>query len=432
LRRGQILDDEEPTRLPGGRLELRLHDFQGTMGQPAPLLVHVRDIGQPGFADAQQHAIDDGDRLLVVMLSARPLDIGQLALVLRLGPFLLDARQLPEHAAEPGQEYERQGGRQAGDVRLAPAPANQAFHRAHRPGQHRPRQDVGLPGLGVPQQLGGGELIAAGLEARVVAHEITRDQAIDLFHRNVRAIRFDDETGYVAVTDLGTGNVLMHGVNSALEGKPSSAMDVLRDAVRTSDVGTTSYMFPRPGKTEPLRKVVAVVKFPPWNVVIYTGAYTDDLDASFNASMLRLGAIGGTVLLLTMLAAWLVNRDMAIWTIVIAAIWQSSGFAMALFLAGLRSVDADIIKACNLKFENIEDAPKFDYDSESLTPGEKSVLEAIAKCLTTGPLKGRAVDLVGRADPRGDTEDHLAPRLLHFSSGGQRREQRDTGDHNRR
>lgn len=45
---------------------------------------------------------------------------------------------------------------------------------------------------------------------------------------------------------------------------------------------------------------------------------------------------------------WLVNRDMAIWTIVIAAVWQSSGFAMALFLAGLRSVDADIIKAAQI------------------------------------------------------------------------------------
>lgn len=45
---------------------------------------------------------------------------------------------------------------------------------------------------------------------------------------------------------------------------------------------------------------------------------------------------------------WLVNRDMAIWTIVIAAIWQSSGFAMALFLAGLRSVDPDIIKAAQI------------------------------------------------------------------------------------
>src|SRR3569833_3557661 len=39
---------------------------------------------------------------------------------------------------------------------------------------------------------------------------------------------------------------------------------------------------------------------------------------------------------------------MAIWTFGIAAIWQSSGFAMALFLAGLRSVDADIIKAAQI------------------------------------------------------------------------------------
>ncbi|MBS2016445.1 MAG: OmpA family protein [Deltaproteobacteria bacterium] len=71
------------------------------------------------------------------------------------------------------------------------------------------------------------------------------------------------------------------------------------------------------------------------------------------------------------------------------------------------NVDSDIVKACNLKFENIEDAPKFDYDSEALTAGEKTVLEAIAKCLTTGPLKGRTVDLVGRADPRGETEYNM-------------------------
>jgi glucose/mannose transport system permease protein len=45
---------------------------------------------------------------------------------------------------------------------------------------------------------------------------------------------------------------------------------------------------------------------------------------------------------------WLIDRDMAIWTIVIAAVWQSSGFAMALFLAGLRSVDQDLIKAAQI------------------------------------------------------------------------------------
>jgi glucose/mannose transport system permease protein len=42
---------------------------------------------------------------------------------------------------------------------------------------------------------------------------------------------------------------------------------------------------------------------------------------------------------------WLVNPDMAIYTVVIAGIWQSSGYAMALFLAGLRSIDDDVFKA---------------------------------------------------------------------------------------
>jgi glucose/mannose transport system permease protein len=45
---------------------------------------------------------------------------------------------------------------------------------------------------------------------------------------------------------------------------------------------------------------------------------------------------------------WIVNRDMSIYTIVIAAVWQSSGFVMALFLAGLRSIDDEIVKAAKI------------------------------------------------------------------------------------
>jgi len=42
------------------------------------------------------------------------------------------------------------------------------------------------------------------------------------------------------------------------------------------------------------------------------------------------------------------SRQYAIYAIVITGIWQSSGFAMALFLAGLRSVDQDLIKAAQI------------------------------------------------------------------------------------
>jgi glucose/mannose transport system permease protein len=45
---------------------------------------------------------------------------------------------------------------------------------------------------------------------------------------------------------------------------------------------------------------------------------------------------------------WLVNSDMAIYTVVIAGVWQSTGFVMALFLAGLRGIDDAIIKAAQV------------------------------------------------------------------------------------
>jgi glucose/mannose transport system permease protein len=45
---------------------------------------------------------------------------------------------------------------------------------------------------------------------------------------------------------------------------------------------------------------------------------------------------------------WLVNPDMAIYTVVIAGVWQSSGFVIALFLAGLRGIDDEIIKAAQV------------------------------------------------------------------------------------
>ena len=45
---------------------------------------------------------------------------------------------------------------------------------------------------------------------------------------------------------------------------------------------------------------------------------------------------------------WLVQSDKAIYCVIIAGVWQGAGFAMALFLAGLRSVDADLIKAAQI------------------------------------------------------------------------------------
>lgn len=45
---------------------------------------------------------------------------------------------------------------------------------------------------------------------------------------------------------------------------------------------------------------------------------------------------------------WLADEDMAVYALVVAAVWQISGFVMALFLAGLRGIDESLVQAARL------------------------------------------------------------------------------------
>jgi outer membrane protein OmpA-like peptidoglycan-associated protein len=73
----------------------------------------------------------------------------------------------------------------------------------------------------------------------------------------------------------------------------------------------------------------------------------------------------------------------------------------------LLGLDAEIVRLCNLHFDvapSEEGAPRFDTDETNLTPQDTAVLNQVAACLTNGPLAGRHLKLVGRADSRGTTE----------------------------
>lgn len=61
------------------------------------------------------------------------------------------------------------------------------------------------------------------------------------------------------------------------------------------------------------------------------------------------------------------------------------------------AVDSQIAAACKLR------NPRFDFDSAQLRPEAKEALAALIRCLTSGPLVGRKLKLVGHADPRGET-----------------------------
>ncbi len=71
------------------------------------------------------------------------------------------------------------------------------------------------------------------------------------------------------------------------------------------------------------------------------------------------------------------------------------------------AVGEDIRHACQISVGSVDKAPKFDFDRSDLVAEDRDVLTQIARCLTTGPLKGRAVKLVGRTDSRGEPEYNM-------------------------
>ncbi len=71
------------------------------------------------------------------------------------------------------------------------------------------------------------------------------------------------------------------------------------------------------------------------------------------------------------------------------------------------SASDELVRKCQLHFANEQEAPKFDFDHAELTTSDRNLLQQIADCVTKGPLKGRRLALVGRADPRGTEEYNL-------------------------
>jgi peptidoglycan-associated lipoprotein len=72
------------------------------------------------------------------------------------------------------------------------------------------------------------------------------------------------------------------------------------------------------------------------------------------------------------------------------------------------AISGDILAKCKIEFSTQAEAPKFDYDATNLSSDDTRVLDQVATCLTTGPLKGHSVQLVGRADPRGSDQYNMA------------------------
>jgi methyl-accepting chemotaxis protein len=159
--------------------------------------------------------------------------------------------------------------------------------------------------------------LAQTLQDEVTAGKMTLAEAQTQFRQRGRKMTFNNGQGYPVVYNADT-SIMLNGANPQLEGKITGATDSngvviakaqMEAAQRSPEGGTATYLYPRPGQTVPVPKMVFVRGFAPWNAVMSYGLYIDDLDTDVNALLLRLGAIGAGIMLLMLLLSWLISRD---------------------------------------------------------------------------------------------------------------------------
>lgn len=132
---------------------------------------------------------------------------------------------------------------------------------------------------------------------------------------SVRNMRYGEDGYFLILNSQPT--VLMDPAKPELEGKDVSDFKApngvyfFRDTVaviKHDGQGFTAYSYPKLGKTEASPKIVYNVSYQPWDWILMTGLYVDDLDAAFRSTLYQ--SLGILVVLASALSAvvLLLNR----------------------------------------------------------------------------------------------------------------------------
>lgn len=147
--------------------------------------------------------------------------------------------------------------------------------------------------------------------------KLSREEAQTKAKEALRELRFGEED-YFFVYDY-KGVMVAHGTNPSLEGqlqtgKPDANGKLFRDELvkkgSTQGDGFSEYVFARPGKdTTPVPKLSYVKAFAPWEWLICTGVYVDDVSAAVKDEAIRYSLLALLILGLMLTAGILISRS---------------------------------------------------------------------------------------------------------------------------
>jgi methyl-accepting chemotaxis protein len=123
-------------------------------------------------------------------------------------------------------------------------------------------------------------------EAKVKAGEVKLDEAQKRAFTSIKAMRYGENDYYFIIDS--NAKMVAHGVNSALEGKEmlnekdSQGKFFFQEMAKTGKEkgeGFVDYWWPKAANAKPSPKISYVKMFKPWNIIVGTGIYVDEVEA---------------------------------------------------------------------------------------------------------------------------------------------------------
>ena len=159
------------------------------------------------------------------------------------------------------------------------------------------------------------ESLVAHYQAQEASGAMTQAEAQKAAIGSIESLRYD-ETEYFWIQNY-ANDIVMHPINPALNGKNMTGtadpngvklFDEFVNVATKEGSGFVEYSWPKPGFEEAVPKISFVKAFAPWQWIVGSGIYIDDVDTIFKQILLVVGAVSLSILVIIVGASVVISR----------------------------------------------------------------------------------------------------------------------------
>lgn len=145
---------------------------------------------------------------------------------------------------------------------------------------------------------------------------MSRSQAQATALRELKSLRYG-EGDYFWVNTY-DARMVMHPTKPELDGTDVSGMkdpdgvaifNRFIEVIQRQGAGAVAYQWPKPGAEDPQPKISYVVGYEPWQWIVGSGVYADDIEVAVSGDLRRLGVGVAGIVAVLMGVSWAIRRS---------------------------------------------------------------------------------------------------------------------------